>query len=129
MKKYIIWFTAKIHGGLDPFSLDFETVLLLGLEVVMRFKALHDSSNIICCVEKITPHYHGVEIYLLLCLQLRNLTNFNEVKSTTYMNHGKEKRLEFRSRRFQEEHMTSVWQKQLGFCLGINRFWVRVSLP
>ena len=38
--------------GLDNISLDFEAVFL-GLEVEMRFKALHNRNNIICCAVKI----------------------------------------------------------------------------
>ena len=70
----VILFATNMHGILDQFSLDFKT-LFLGLEVVMRFKGLHNESNNICCVVKITSHYYLVEIYLLLCLWLRNLTS------------------------------------------------------
>ena len=56
-KTYIILFNVNIHGILDHFSLDFKT-LFLGLEVIMRFKTLHNESNIICCVVNITLHYH-----------------------------------------------------------------------
>ena len=32
--------------------------------------------------------------------------------------------LKFRSLRFQEGNIKSVWQNRLGVCLGISRFWV-----
>ena len=41
-----------MHKGLDHFSLDLK-ILFLGLEVGMRFKPLHDESNIIHCLVKI----------------------------------------------------------------------------
>ena len=46
-----------MHGELDHFSLDFKT-FFPGLEVGMRFKTLHNESNIICCVVKIALHSH-----------------------------------------------------------------------
>ena len=56
-KTCIILLNANMHSVLDHFSIDFK-LLYLWLEVVMRFKALGNESNIICCVVNITSHYH-----------------------------------------------------------------------
>ena len=127
---YIIWFTANIHGGLDHFSLDFKT-LFLRLEVGMRFKALHYKSNIICRVVKIHQWWilwllHNIIEWISIhYLWLKNSTKHSEVNLAHTWIIGKT-RLDFRSLRFQEGNITNVRQKRLGFCLRINRFWVRV---
>lgn len=67
-----------------------------------------------------------METHPLLGLWFRNFTKHNKAKSKTHVNLQK-MRLKFRRLRFKEGNITFFWKRWLDFCLGINRFWVRVS--
>ena len=126
---------VKIFTGFPALPVNFRSSLNLGppkvkcflffVEVGMRFKAWHNKSNIIHCVVKI---YQWWKPWLL-----RIITGWKSIHyfacgletplNTTVLNLARTWIMYKISRGKHHVFMT----KPIGFCLGINSFWVRVS--
>ena len=104
----------------------------LGLKFGMRYKGLHNESNMLYLENKsvmetvITSHYNWVGFRPLLCLYLRNSFKHSRQKCSTYMNHGKDETWIQKSLIPRGKHHVCV-MKTRRFLSGNQWFWVWVS--